>query len=128
MYFTGCMHTYLMAAISFERYYSIYNPKQANKITFKLMLKLVMACFLASLFWSTMPLLGWSNYMLEDGATGCCIETREKSLNVQSYNLAMFVFVFMIPFGFIVVLNICFFLTVRHRIILINLLFLIFFL
>jgi c-opsin len=117
-----------MAAISFERYYSIYNPKQANKITFKLMLKLVMACFLASLFWSTMPLLGWSNYMLEDGATGCCIETREKSLNVQSYNLAMFVFVFMIPFGFIIVLNICFFLTVGHRIILINLLFLIFFL
>ena len=115
MYFTGCMHTFLMTAISFERYYSIHHRKEASKMTFKLMIKLVVACLLISLFWSTMPLLGWSNYMLEDGGTGCCIEIREKSLNVQSYNIAMFMFVFMIPFGFIIVSNVCLFMDVGHN-------------
>ena len=106
MYFVGCMHTFLMAAISFERYYVVKTPMVAKHFKPKLMIKIVMVCVFISLFWSTMPLLGWSYYSFEASRTGCCVEYKKKSFSVTSYNLAMFVVVFVLPFGFIVVSNI----------------------
>lgn len=106
MYFIGCMHIFLMTAISFERYYIIQKPMHMKKFKSKLMIQIVVGCVLMSFFWSAMPLFGaWSHYSLEEGRVGCCVEYREKSLNVISYNVAMFVFVFTIPFGFILVSN-----------------------
>ena len=92
-----------MAAISFERYCGILKPSLADRINPKLML---IACVLASFFWSGMPLLGWSHFALEDGKTGCCIEYRERSFNVISYNVAILIFVFTIPFGFVIGSNV----------------------
>ena len=113
MYFVGCMQTFLMAAISFERYYVIKTPILATKFKPKLMLKAVLGCVALSLFWSAMPLIGWSRYSFEESRTGCCIEYRDRSFNVISYNIAIFVFVFLLPFGFILVSNIRLLLTVR---------------
>jgi len=65
----------------------------------------ILMCVLLGLFWSSMPILGWSHYSLEDSLTSCAVEWKEHSLNVTSYNVAIFVFVFIIPFGVILMAN-----------------------
>ena len=102
-----------MAAISYERYYIIQKPMNAKNLNIKLMIKAIVFCAFISLFWSSMPLFGWSYYSLEEGKTGCCVEYKEKSFNVISYNVSMFVFVFIIPFSFIIASNIKLYLNVN---------------
>ena len=104
MYFVGCSQIFIMTAISFERYYIIKNP--LDKINKKTMINVIIICLLFSLFWSIAPLLGWSHYSFEASLTGCCVEYKSRSINVVSYNIAMFIFVFCIPFGFIFISNV----------------------
>ncbi len=66
----------------------------------------IVICLLFSLFWSMAPFLGWSHYSFEASLTGCCVEYKSRNINVISYNIAMFIFVFIIPFGFILESNI----------------------
>jgi len=49
-----------MAAISYERYYIIQKPMLAKKLNTNLMIKTIVVCAFVSLFWSSMPLFGWS--------------------------------------------------------------------
>ena len=58
------------------------------------------------------PILGWSYYSLESGLVSCSVEYNEKSLNVISYNIGMFIFVFILPFGITTYTNIKSFLIV----------------
>lgn len=59
-----------------------------------------------SLFWALMPLFGWSEYILEDSKTGCCVNYKKRTFNVVSFNLCMILFVFVLPFGFIIIANV----------------------
>ena len=74
-----------------------------NKINIK---PVVSLSFISSLFWSTLPLLDWSYYSLEDSFVACSVEYNEKSLNVITYNVGMFTFVFVVPFTLIIYYNI----------------------
>ena len=113
MYFVGCSQIFIMTAISFERYYIIKNP--LDKINKKTMINVIIICLLFSLFWSIAPLLGWSHYSFEASLTGCCVEYKSRNINVISYNIAMFIFVFIIPFGFILESNIKLLLVVSYK-------------
>jgi len=44
-----------------------------------------------------MPLVGWSHCALEGGMTSCSVTWNEQSTNVISYNIAIFIFVYIIP-------------------------------
>ncbi len=99
------MHVCMMSIISFERYYVLKKPLNMNKITNKKVVTAIVISVIFSLFWTLMPLLGWSKYTLEDGLTGCSIEWKPTDLNVISYNISMFIFVFFLPFGLIFVTN-----------------------
>lgn len=105
MYFVGCMQIFSMAAISFERYYIL--KFHSSNLIFKTRAayKMVFGFLTLSLFWSTAPLLGWSYYSLEDGQTHCSVEWKTRNLNVFTYNLAMFLFVFIVPFTLICFYN-----------------------
>jgi c-opsin len=99
------MHVYIMSIISFERYYVLKHPSNMKKITNKKVTIAIMVSVIFSLFWTLMPLLGWSRYTLEDGLTGCSIEWKPTNLNIISYNISMFIFVFFLPFGLIFITN-----------------------
>ncbi len=71
-------------------------------LTYKIILLGVIACVLLGLFWSIMPLIGWSYYSLEENLTTCSVEWKNRSFNVLSYNICMFVFVFFLPLGLII--------------------------
>jgi hypothetical protein len=105
IYFVGCMQVYLMAAISYIRYDVLNKQKNEKSISHKQILHSVLISLVMSLFWSLIPLFGWSYYSLEDGLVSCSVEYNEKSINVISYNIGMFVFVFIVPFMIVIVAN-----------------------
>jgi len=61
-----------------------------------------------------MPLLGWSYYTLEGGLVSCGVEMNERSNNVRSFIIAIFIFVYMIPFGLIIITNLKLLLIIRR--------------
>jgi len=92
-----------MSAISYIRYKILKDQIiENNKINIK---PVVTLSIILSLFWSTAPLFGWSYYSLEDSLVSCGVEYNEKSMNVISYNVGMFTFVFIVPFTLIIYYN-----------------------
>jgi hypothetical protein len=106
IYFVGCMQVYLMTAISYVRYYILKKQKNEKSISNIVLINSVIISLVLSLFWSAVPIFGWSYYSLEDGIVSCSVEYNEKSLNVISYNIGMFIFVFILPFGITIYTNI----------------------
>jgi hypothetical protein len=105
MYFIGTVGVYLMVAMSIERFMIIYKPMSIKKLTHRVLALVIGVCMLLGLFWSILPIFGWSRYSLEGAGTSCSVEYNERSLNVISYNVAMFVFVFFVPLFVIIGLN-----------------------
>jgi hypothetical protein len=106
------MQVFLMTAISYVRYDILKNRENEKSISNKIIIKSVIISLVLSLFWSGAPILGWSYYSLESGLVSCSVEYNEKSLNVISYNIGMFIFVFILPFGITTYTNIKSFLIV----------------
>ncbi len=99
------MQVFLMSAISYVRYDILNKQLDENSISNKLILKLTLISLALSLFWSMAPMFGWSYYSLEDGLVSCSVEYNEKSINVISYNVGMFIFTFFLPFAIIIAAN-----------------------
>jgi hypothetical protein len=82
---------------TFERYLIVFKPCLMKKFSFKMTMSVIGMCALLSLFWSVLPLIGWSHYSLEKGLTSCSIEWSERNWNVLSYNLVVWFFGFALP-------------------------------
>ena len=87
------------------RFYIIYNPFAIRKVSAKKTSIAILVCFILSLFWAICPLFGWSHYSLEGGLTSCSVEWAERSWNVQSYNIVMFIFAYIVPLFIIIYCN-----------------------
>jgi hypothetical protein len=77
-----------------------------NKNRGKVAYKIIIASALLSLIWSTAPFFGWSFYSLEGGLTSCSVEWADRSWNVLSYNVTIWIFGFLVPLALIVYCNI----------------------
>lgn len=67
---------------------------------------LIMLSILLGVSWSLYPLIGWSHYTLEGGLTSCGIEWDDRTLNVISYNITIFVFILFLPLIIIIFTNV----------------------
>jgi hypothetical protein len=85
-----------------KRFYIIYKPLEMKRITFQSASITIIGCMAISLFFTTLPLLGWSHYSLELSLVQCGIEWAERSWNVQSYNMVIFLIQYFIPAGIII--------------------------
>ena len=106
MYFIGITSIYILVSLSLERYYIINSQVKNRFISKKTVVRLVCFCVMKGLFWSSLPLLGWSYYSLEGAMTSCSVEWNERSINVVSYNMCMFFFVYLVPLVVICVSNV----------------------
>ncbi len=97
MYFTGITSIYILVGLSLERYYIINSNVKNRFVSAKTVLRVMTACAFNGFIWASFPLFGWSHYTLEGANTSCAVEWHERSLNVVSYNMAMFIFVYFIP-------------------------------
>ena len=65
----------------------------------------ILLCSLLSLMTAVAPFFGWSYYSLEGSMTSCAVEWAERSTNVISYNIFIFMISFCIPIGIIIPSN-----------------------
>jgi c-opsin len=86
-----------------------------KKITHRVLAYVIAVCMLLGLFWSILPIFGWSRYALEGAGTSCSVEWNERSWNVMSYNVAMFVFVFFVPLLIIIFTNTRLIMIVKYK-------------
>lgn len=105
IYFIGCLQIFLMVSISYVRYYILVAPINEHINNTNLVVGPSIISISLSLFWSIVPIFGWSYYSLEDGYVSCSVEYNEKNFNVISYNIGMFVCVFLIPLSMIIITN-----------------------
>ena len=61
---------------------------------------------LFAFFFAIMPAFGWSEYSLEGIMISCSVEWDEKKASVVSYNITIFVFVFVLPISLIIYTNV----------------------
>ena len=113
MYFAGCMGIFLMVAISLERLYVLRRPMNSGSLSPTAVTLTIIVCIALSLFWCVMPLFGWSHYSLEVAKTSCSVEWNERTFSVISYNIAMFVFVFIVPLAILIAADISIVLTIK---------------
>lgn len=113
MYFVGCSSIYLMMAISFERFFIIYKPLEIKSMTHQAMIIVIILCLVGGLFWAVIPFSGWSYYTLETALTSCTVEWASRAVTVLTYNVAIFIFVFLIPLAVILGSNLKLVLIVR---------------
>ena len=89
----------------FKRYYAINKPLYTQRLTANKKIVSIVVCLLLGLIWPVLPLFGWSYYTLEGGLTSCTVEWSERSFNVISYNVVIWVGGFFVPLIIIVYTN-----------------------
>ena len=96
---TSLMH---LAAASYERYIAIVFPLTSRKtFTFQRAVRISMAMWLYALFWSVMPLCGWSGFELEGVGTSCSVKWRSRNKLDLSYNICLMFACFVLPVSLI---------------------------
>lgn len=97
MYFCGCLSIYTQMVISLERYFMLSSPLQTDRLKLRTCIFLMIICIFLSTLWSVTPFFGWSYYTLEGANIMCSVKWNEKSYNVISYNITIFIFVYVVP-------------------------------
>lgn len=118
MYSIGCMHIYLTMSMSIERYVVLKKPSLLKKLTFNTNFKVISLCAFFSILWAVLPFFGWSYYTLEGALTSCSVEWADRSPNVVSYNIAIWIFGLIVPLTAILYCNIKTIQFVSYKIIL----------
>ena len=94
-----------MTSISYIRYITLKTPFNNNISSCRLIVKVILLSSILSLFWTVVPLLGWSYYTLEDNFVSCTIKSNDGTFNVISYNITILIFVFILPLIIIIITN-----------------------
>ncbi|CAF0999718.1 unnamed protein product [Rotaria sordida] len=105
-YFAGCSNMYMLCFISIDRYLVVTRSLSTSVITVKRAYIIIICGYLLALFWTLLPVIGWSSYDYEGVGASCSIKWEERSLNVISYNITIFIFVYLIPVIIIIITNI----------------------
>lgn len=92
---TSLMH---LAAASYERYVAVVFPLTSRRtVTFQKAIRMSVAVCLYALFWSVMPLCGWSGFELEGVRTSCSVRWKSHNKIDLSYNVCIIFFCFAFP-------------------------------
>ncbi|XP_022792205.1 melanopsin-like [Stylophora pistillata] len=96
--FSGLVSMMHLAAASYERYNALVFPlTSSTTITFQKAVRISVALWLYSLFWSVMPLCGWSGYAQEGIGTSCAVKWRSRDKLDLSYNICLIFACFLLP-------------------------------
>ena len=77
-----------------------------KRLNFRQCLISIIICFLFGFICAAPPLFGWSYFSMEGALTSCSVEWAERSTNVISYNIFIFIVSFFGPLVIISYTNI----------------------
>ncbi|CAF1016626.1 unnamed protein product [Adineta steineri] len=64
-YFSGCSNMYILCLLSLDRYFVVTRSFTATTITIKQTYTSILCAYIFALFWTLMPIIGWSSYDFE---------------------------------------------------------------
>ena len=89
-----------------KRLYVVWRPFDVIKVTKTRAIYIVITCVFLGQVWAILPIFGWSHYNLEGLNTSCSIEwSRERSLNIISFNITLLIFGYIVPMSVVVFAN-----------------------
>ena len=88
------------AAIAVQKYLIITRPYMAN-LSIKSLLAVISSIWAFALFWSVLPLFGWSAYVPENG-TLCSLKWQASNSRDAAYIYAVFVLFYFLPIALVV--------------------------
>ena len=96
--FSGLVSMMHLAAASYERYTVLAFPLTSRTtITFQKAVRISVALWLYSLFWSVMPLCGWSGYAQEGVGTSCTLRWRSSQKIDLTFNICLIFASYLLP-------------------------------
>ena len=91
----------LLAYLAFERYQMIKEMRTTEtRVNAKRLLS-VGGCWVYALFWSVMPLFGWSSYGMEGIGISCSVEWHLRTRSGVSFIICLFVAAYVLPLSVI---------------------------
>lgn len=94
----------LLAVAAYERYFTLCRLYSDGQIQFSkkkaIILCVLMWCY--ALFWSLMPVLGWSRYILEGIGTSCSVDWTSRKPSDVWYTILLILGCFVLPVAIIV--------------------------
>ncbi|KAJ7330183.1 hypothetical protein OS493_022703 [Desmophyllum pertusum] len=97
-FLSGLVSLMHLAAASYERYIALVFPLSSRKtFTTQRTIRISVAMWLYALFWSVMPLCGWSGFELEGVGTSCSVRWKSHNKLDLSYNICLILACFVLP-------------------------------
>ncbi|XP_059907762.1 visual pigment-like receptor peropsin isoform X1 [Gadus macrocephalus] len=97
--FFGMASIGLLTVVAIDRYLSICRPDIGQKMTVRSYTLLILAAWLNAVFWSSMPIVGWSGYAPDPTGATCTINWRQNDASFVSYTMAVIAVNFVVPLG-----------------------------
>ena len=91
----------LLGYLGYERYHMIKSMRTGEtRVSLKNVLS-ICGCWLYALFWSVMPLLGWSSYGIEGLRISCSVDWYHRTASAVSYVGCLFMAAYVVPINVI---------------------------
>ena len=87
----------LLAFLGYERYQMLKEFRTTEKQVSARSVLGVSGCWLYGLFWSIMPVIGWSDYGIEGIGISCSVQWHSRTLSGISYITCLFMAAYVIP-------------------------------
>ncbi|KAJ3613219.1 hypothetical protein NHX12_019469, partial [Muraenolepis orangiensis] len=95
--FFGMASIGLLTVVAIDRYLTICRPDIGQKMTVRSYTLLILAAWLNAVFWSSMPVVGWSSYAPDPTGATCTVNWRQNDASFVSYTMAVIAVNFLAP-------------------------------
>ncbi|MEE6461802.1 hypothetical protein FKM82_001408 [Ascaphus truei] len=95
--FFGMASIGLLTVVAIDRYLTICRPDIGRSITSCHYTALILAAWINAVFWSVMPIVGWSSYAPDPTGATCTINWRKNDASFVSYTMSVVAVNFVMP-------------------------------
>ncbi|KAG8592918.1 hypothetical protein GDO81_000669 [Engystomops pustulosus] len=95
--FFGMASIGLLTVVAIDRYLTICRPDIGRRITSCHYAAMILAAWINAVFWSVMPVVGWSSYAPDPTGATCTINWRKNDVSFISYTMTVVAVNFLVP-------------------------------
>eukprot|EP00079_Xenopus_tropicalis_P009892 XP_002934288.1 PREDICTED: visual pigment-like receptor peropsin [Xenopus tropicalis] len=95
--FFGMASIGLLTVVAIDRYLTICRPDIGRRISGRHYTAMILAAWINAVFWSVMPVVGWSSYAPDPTGATCTINWRKNDVSFVSYTMSVVAVNFVVP-------------------------------